>query len=938
MVVVSARGGLLYLDALLGEGVEMLALGVVDEAFAAVQRVQEELEKRGGGGESATVPVDLLTRRVKALFLFSEVMEKKKMIDPALLHAIEANSIARGPLGDYPEYFVRSAVLLCRLYALKGDLASAGRYLADVSRRLAAADMEEDHQAEVSCAVGVVALAAGKAGVSRSAFGKSREILSGGDDSVERIVLRARVIAGEVSVLRFEKRDTESQEVAAGIFRELASAAGGCEGRLEFGSAVRLLGEALNVPCAESAVPAEEYCGAMFRAAFLLERKGKWGVAAGFYNRLAGKLEDAGMNGTLIHARTVMELGKIHSEMKDYERAEEFLRRAEVMGREAGGAYEAAIAKCYLGLNFSKKGSDDAGIECFNEALSMAPGEGDDARWLHLRGLVNNQLGFVERKRGRVEEAIALHDAVLELLEGQADDLERGEACRMLGECYMQRGQHIQADRALKKAVEVFERNGAGCEIAKSYKSIGLNFLGMGDMEKACYFIDESISLLERLKVSSDLPMLYTERGKICLLQEKYGEAEEYFRKDFELVREGRNPHSIAFSYYHLGKVRRLLERTHSGLDFLKRSAELFHGVGNARMEANALMELALCESSLKNVKLATDYCARAREIVEKLDSYEDAARLLMVRGIVLRDARRRQMSQRCFEDSVALMEKKARITPDLAMTFYEFALFWRDGGDKKRAEECLLNAIEIAGKLGIAQRVNTYMKALARISPEAGARAQLSQFMDRSAVEHLSRGKEYGTVRVERKNISILFTDIRGFTGISEKMGLDELSSFLDDFYNTVTQVVIKYQGRVNKFIGDEVMVLFNMDDELPDHPVWAVRAADALVRTMEEVSQIRQRRGASPIPIGVGVNTGEVLLGIFGSAIRRDYTAIGDCVNVAARLQAQAKKGEVVVSDSVYERVKDIVKAEDMGEKPLKGKGAPLRLWKLKEVSEAT
>ena len=116
----------------------------------------------------------------------------------------------------------------------------------------------------------------------------------------------------------------------------------------------------------------------------------------------------------------------------------------------------------------------------------------------------------------------------------------------------------------------------------------------------------------------------------------------------------------------------------------------------------------------------------------------------------------------------------------------------------------------------------------------------------------------------------------------------------------------------------------------------MWAVRAGLELVRTLKEINLRRRRRGEIDIGVGVGINTGEVLIGSFGSSMRQDFTAIGDTVNVAARLQGQALAGEVVISDSVYEHVKDMIQAEDMGEKPLKGKGQPLRLWKVLSILE--
>jgi class 3 adenylate cyclase len=213
----------------------------------------------------------------------------------------------------------------------------------------------------------------------------------------------------------------------------------------------------------------------------------------------------------------------------------------------------------------------------------------------------------------------------------------------------------------------------------------------------------------------------------------------------------------------------------------------------------------------------------------------------------------------------------------------------------------------------------------------------RLSRIMGKSGAEQMIKAKDEDKLTVEQKNLTVFFTDIRGFTTISETLSLEELNSFLNDFYTSVTQVIIRFGGLINKFIGDEVMALFNIDGSLEDHPARALKAAVELVRTMGEVNMIRERRGETPIHLGVGINCGDVLIGTFGSSLRQDYTAIGDTVNTAARLQSKAGPGEIVVSQKVYDSASDVIaEAEDMGEIPLKGKDRAARLWKIMALKE--
>lgn len=931
MIATAGQIGLFQIDALLEECAELMAIGRSDEAFATLIMVRQELDKRVGDTTGAP-PVDVLLRKLKTSMLLAETLSDRGFLDQAVIHGIEAAAVSREPLKEFPEFFIQSVYLLCRLYAKKQDMAPARNYIADAMKKIPGLKDESLYQAMMHIATGMLARGAGRNDLARAALGSAIRLLGERKLTAEQAILKADAIMENSFVEGGPDGAAKNLEWA---FRILHATAHERMNEGETSNSIKLWGRALRVAEMCAGPKPEGYHDALFGCAELLETRGRWKHAETLYEDLRAEIAVAAGNGqSQLYIRVMAELGKIRCERKEYQDARVLLEEAEQLSEEKGHRLLSALVNYYLGLNFSKAGSDQEGLLRFGKAMAFISND-EQVDALSLKAAVTNQYGFLERKRGGLERAIQHHLKALEFLEKSPVALVRGEAFRLLGDCYTERKQHMQAERALKKSLEIYEKHNAYYELAKTYKSIGLNYLGSGEIDKAVYFIDQSIAILQRLGIQTDLPMLYSERGKICLLLEETEEAERFFKMDYDIAKNSKSPHALAFSYFQLGRVKRLMTRTHSAIDFFKRAQPLFEKVKNRKMEAETLIELALAESDLKNVKMATDYCARAKEVMGDAPATLQA-RLLRVRGVVLRDAKRRYMGQCCFEESIQLQEKENRLTPELADTYFDFGLFWNEGGNRKKAEEIIMNAVDIAEKLSLTKKVSTYMAKLAQINPEAGAKIQLRRFMDKSTAEQLTQGKAQDSFRVERKELSILFIDIRGFTSTSEKLSLDELSSFLNDFYSAVTQVVLKYQGRINKFIGDEVMALFNMDGNLPDHQMWAVRAGMALVRTMDEVNRIRGNRGEPPIFVGVGVNTGEVLLGIFGSSLRQEYTAIGDSVNVAARLQGQARGGEVVISDTVYEFVKERTVAEDMGEKPLKGKGAPLRLWKILDLKE--
>lgn len=183
-------------------------------------------------------------------------------------------------------------------------------------------------------------------------------------------------------------------------------------------------------------------------------------------------------------------------------------------------------------------------------------------------------------------------------------------------------------------------------------------------------------------------------------------------------------------------------------------------------------------------------------------------------------------------------------------------------------------------------------------------------------------------------KDISILFLDIRGFTPMSEKLNPEEVVDVLNNLFNMVTKNVLKNKGTIDKFIGDAAMVIFNAPLELPDHEYHAVKTALDIQKDMEEIAHEILAKYEVELAIGIGVNCGQAVIGNIGSYLRLDYTAIGDNVNTAARLESNAGRREIYVSEETYERTKDKFVYEYVKEAYMKGKTIPIKIYKAVSV----
>lgn len=190
-----------------------------------------------------------------------------------------------------------------------------------------------------------------------------------------------------------------------------------------------------------------------------------------------------------------------------------------------------------------------------------------------------------------------------------------------------------------------------------------------------------------------------------------------------------------------------------------------------------------------------------------------------------------------------------------------------------------------------------------------------------------------------EYKEVTMFFSDIRNFTSMSEKMDAHQVVSMLNEYITLMTDVILKYKGVVDKYVGDEIMAVWGAPIKRDNDPELAIRCAVEQMAVLDELNKKRTERGDMEIKIGIGINTGTVISGNIGSEKRVDYTVIGDNVNLASRLCSSAgKQGlhNIILAYSSYERIKDIVDAKEVEPIYVKGKEKPIRIFEVYGLKE--
>ncbi|MFB3921134.1 MAG: CHASE2 domain-containing protein [Terriglobia bacterium] len=211
--------------------------------------------------------------------------------------------------------------------------------------------------------------------------------------------------------------------------------------------------------------------------------------------------------------------------------------------------------------------------------------------------------------------------------------------------------------------------------------------------------------------------------------------------------------------------------------------------------------------------------------------------------------------------------------------------------------------------------------------------RRTLTKYLSPQLVETIMQDFSWDSLRAEKRTLTVLFSDIRGFTSISEKLAPEAVVKTLNEHLNMMVSVIFKHQGTLDKFVGDCVMAFWGAPLPQPNHAELAARAALEMIAGLEKLNQKWQSEGRPQLQIGVGINTGDMLFGNIGSEQRMDFTVIGDSVNLGSRLESSTKElhATIVISDATYQMIRDRAEVRPLGAISVKGKEHKIVVYEL-------
>ena len=221
--------------------------------------------------------------------------------------------------------------------------------------------------------------------------------------------------------------------------------------------------------------------------------------------------------------------------------------------------------------------------------------------------------------------------------------------------------------------------------------------------------------------------------------------------------------------------------------------------------------------------------------------------------------------------------------------------------------------------------------RAHERLAREEVARANYSRFLPEYVVKQMLENPESFKLGGVSQVITILFADIRGFTRISEHAPPEKIVSLLNRYFSAMTDIIFAHGGTLDKYLGDGLMALFGAPTATPDDASNALNAAVAMQRRLLGINRELRDEGFQEIGVGMGLHTGEVVVGYIGSERRSEYTAIGDTVNTSSRLESNARGGEILISDATAKAAHSRYKLQPREPIMVKNRQQPVNLWEV-------
>ena len=542
-------------------------------------------------------------------------------------------------------------------------------------------------------------------------------------------------------------------------------------------------------------------------------------------------------------------------------------------------------------------------------------------------------LALLARHRGRYDDAIALLDA------SPANHLA-DEPGWEVGQLHHYRGL-IAADRHLLdrsealyvQAFRTYQALRYTPGLAETTDSLANLMLKRGKTHRALAFARQSLDLKRALGDRFGEAISLGTLGRAFVLQLRYSEAEGAFERSLSLAVDLNDQRGVGIMLNSLGDVARLRNGLDAAAERFRSSLAVDRGPFNAMHAYLGMARVHLAAQQLDEAEAAADRMAETLAANPPIHGLPDA--LVGLRGAIAWRQGNAVEGERLLGEAIGALQRRGQDI-DAIPFLYDLRDLYQAQGRLSEAVATMGQALDLLNAAGAEQGVLEAENWLRTVDPTALNRLVLGQHFPDYVVDSIVAGR-LGRPPTSVQPITVLFSDIRDFTTMSEGLAADEIVELLNEWFGEAAQAIRNHGGVLDKFMGDGLMALFGLPQPRESAPADAVRAALAMRDGLATLNQRRAVLGGSEIRIGIGVHSGDAVVGFIGSHLRQSYTAIGDTVNTASRLEAATKLHpgcDILISQATEEGQTryGVAETEFIGYEALKGKSERIAAYQVR------
>ena len=599
------------------------------------------------------------------------------------------------------------------------------------------------------------------------------------------------------------------------------------------------------------------------------------------------------------------EEGEEYESLGKLDLAEQCYREAIELASKEDDSDSLAWASYILARRFSMKGgsSYDEAISLLNQALTLS----GKATITLPQPRVLNLLGLIHYYKNDLLTAGARLNQSFGLIKDDDSPEDLAQYYHYIGLVHYKEGERKASEDEFEKALQTYWGINDLRGVSRVYDSMANLEAAQGNLKDAGYYISESIKIKEEMRDRQGLAISYGGLGRLRMSQGRFTEAEAYLRADLELSEGLGDLRGIGIMLNNLGELYGRSGQFEKSLEFYNRNLSQVGGelntiFANLGIAKTYIVRSSSEEANKKDLHHAKDYLDKAKELTKKFPEnalYDNSLNALTAM-ILWHEGK--------WEEAEKLLTKVGQVShgQEKLDILVDLGGLYESRGDKKKALETLESTFPILEAYGANNLIRKMEERISRIDREALLKILVSRYLPKQIIPSFFDGGE--EIRnPKRCEVSILYTDIRGFTSMSEGIPPGDVVATLDDYFGRMVEVVKEHNGTLDKFIGDAIMVIYGAPETPLDHAKRAVLTGLTMIEKLKELNRERKIKGLDPLEIGVGINSGEAVVGSIGTLERMDYTAIGDTVNTASRLEGLNKEynTNIIISEYTLSRL---------------------------------